>query len=164
MKRERWLLLISILIFSGLGVYYLRPGWLGYFAMKKSTGAPAKPQPIPAEVSGRGSEGIAEARVTGELIDQSASWGRNPFLTESEAARGKAREFDGLTVKAIIIGRPKSVAMIDGRTVAVGEKIGDERVVEIRKDSVVLEMDGIKRILRLSEPSIPIEVRDRKAP
>ena len=165
MNRERWLLLTSILIFAGLGVYYLRPGWIGDVAKKKSSGTTARPQPVPEGISGRRSAEVAEAKVRSEVVDESTSWGRTPFLTESEAARGKAlgtSGLDGLRIKAIIMGRPRSVAMIDGRTVAVGEKIGEETVVEIRKDSVVLEVDGVKRILRLSEPSIAIEVKEGK--
>lgn len=168
MNRERWLLLISILIFTGLGVHYLRPGWLTQLTKKKMASMAAKPQlpqAAPQGVTGRRLPEVREVKVQGEVIDENTPWGRNPFLTEAEAARGNAPVtgvLEGLKVKSIIMGRPKSVATIDGKTVAVGEKIGEETVVEIRQDSVVLEMDGAKRILRVSEPSISIEVKEGK--
>lgn len=165
MNRERRLLLISILIFTALGVYYLRPGWLTQLSKKKITSTAAKPQPPQAAPQGITGKGLPEVKVQSEVIDENTPWGRNPFLTEAEAARGNApvtAGLDGLKVKAIIMGRPKPVATIDGKTVAVGEKIGEETVVEIRQDSVVLEMEGSKRILRVSEPSISIEVKEGK--
>ncbi|MGH7831549.1 MAG: hypothetical protein ACREP8_15385, partial [Candidatus Binatia bacterium] len=63
---------------------------------------------------------------------------------------------------SIIAGRPRSVATIDGRTVLVGEMVGEETVVEIRPDAVVLESEGRRRILRVREPSIVIDVKERR--
>jgi len=109
-----------------------------------------------------GEENFPATGNKGEVLDDKTPWGRNPFLTAEEEAGERPREGDGLQVKAIIMGWPKSVATIDGRTVAVGEKVGEETVQEIRSDAVVLERDGNRRILRVSEPSISIRVRDVK--
>lgn len=168
MNRDKWLLLISVLIFTGLGVYYLRSGWLTQLTKKKIASTPAKPQVPEAPPQGatvRRLPQVDESKVQGEVIDENSPWGRNPFLTETEEARSKGTGpggGEGLKIKAIIMGRPKSVATIDGRTVVVGEKIGDETVVEIRQDSVVLEIDGTKRILGVKEPTISIEVKEVK--
>lgn len=162
MNRERWLLLISIMIFASLAVYYLRPGWLSLLVGKKTVTVAAKPsQPQPASQPAPGLS-LPQVSVPTEIVDARTPWGRNPFLTEAEANRDQTPGVDGLKVKAIIVGRPKSVATIDGKTVMVGEKIGQETVVEIRQNHVVLEMDGVKRTLKVSEPSISIEVKEGK--
>lgn len=160
MDRDKWLLLFSILIFVGLGLYYLPSGWLWRSTQKGGTSGvaarPAAPQPVPR---GRASAGSAETSRQGEVIDEHTPWGRNPFLTEEET---KGRVADELRIKTIIVGPPKSVAVVNGHTVQVGEKIAEETVVEIRPDAVILERDGRRRILRLSEPSVSIDIKDGK--
>ncbi|MCH8056152.1 MAG: hypothetical protein IH857_08400 [Deltaproteobacteria bacterium] len=160
MNRDRWLLLVSILIFVGLAGYYLRPGWVAMLSRKKTASVAAKsssPQPVLRKVAGRS---VAEVSVKKNVIDERTPWGRNPFLTEEEEARGRDRE--DLQVRAIIVGRPEAVAILDGQAVVVGEKVGEETVWEIRPDAVVLERDGRKRMERVSEPSISIKVKERK--
>ena len=164
MNRDRWLLLISILLFVGVAVYYLRPGWVALLTGKKTLTIAAKPSSPPPAVQGIVSPSLPEISVQSETIDERTPWGRNPFLTEEEeeAAKRKNRGGDGIQVKAIIVGRPKSVATIDGRTVTVGERVGEETVSEIRPDAVVLERDGHKRFLKVSEPTISVEVKEGK--
>jgi hypothetical protein len=93
--------------------------------------------------------------------DEALEWGRNPFLTPEEETK-KPSLPDGLQVKAIITGPPRSIATVDGKTIMVGDKVGEEIVREIHSDSVVLERAGEKRILRVSEPVIEIQVREGK--
>lgn len=72
----------------GLGVYYLRPV-LRSLTRKKAARVVAKstaPQPVPQRFTG---QGLAEVRVKSEVVDESTPWGRNPFLTEEEEARGR---------------------------------------------------------------------------
>lgn len=161
MNRERWLLIISIFFFSGLGIYYLWPGKVAVLNREKTASVAAQElaqPPAPQRLAGQSFPGI---RAIGDVLDEKTPWGRNPFLTEEEAERGR-RPGTELMVKTIISGRPRSVATIDGRTVLVGEKVGEETVVEIRPDAVVLESEGRKRILRIREPSVPIEVKERR--
>lgn len=163
MNRDRWLLLISILIFAALAAYYLRPGWVALLTGKKTLTVAAKPSSPSSGPQGTVNPNLPPVSVQSETIDERTPWSRNPFLTEEEeGAKGKSRGGDGLQVKAIIVGRPKSVATIDGRTVTVGEKIGEETVSEIRPDAVVLERDGHKRLLKVSEPAVSVEVQERK--
>lgn len=157
MKRDMWLLLISVFLFAGLAAHYLRSGWVGFLA-KKSPAAVVKaaaPQPVPQGTRG---QDVAEAGTQREMVDEKSPWGRNPFLSKEEEA--KARGSDGLQVKAIILGRARATATVDGRTVVVGEKVGEETVLEIRPDAVVLGKDGQRRVLRVSEPSISVEVKE----
>jgi hypothetical protein len=83
-------------------------------------------------------------------------------LTEAETLKPVSAGGEAAvpTVRAIIMGRPKPVATIDGRVVTVGDKIGDERVVEIREDAVVLGTGRERRSLKIAEPSAAIEVKE----
>jgi len=40
--------------------------------------------------------------------------------------------------------------------------VGEETVREILPDAVVLEKDGRKRLVKVSEPNISIEVKEKK--
>lgn len=164
MNRDRWLLLIAILLFTGAAVYYLRPAWLASFTGKKVVTVASRPSPpSAAPPQGAVSPALPPVSVQSETVDERTPWGRNPFLTaEEETGKGKSQGGDGLQVKAIIVGRPKSVATIDGRTVTVGEKVGEEIVAEIRPDAVVLERDGHKRMIKVSQPAVSVQVQERK--
>ena len=159
MNREKWLLLFSILIFITLGAYYF-PSWLGLSGQKGRTSIGVGKSAAPAAVRhGRLSSSSEATGPRGETVDERTPWGRNPFLTEEEV---KGPGSDGLEVKTIIVGPPRSVAVVDGHTVLLGEKIAEETVVEIRSDAVILEREGRRRTLRLSEPSVSVEVRGGK--
>jgi hypothetical protein len=162
MNRERWLLLISIFIFVGLGTYYLSPAAVAPVFRKKSPSGAAEllaRRPVPEGTTAR-----MLPEVTGpvRLVDERTPWGRNPFLTEEEEARARDPEVAGLRVKAIIVGSPRSVATLNGQTVLVGEMIGGEKVLEIRRDAVVLERGGQKRVLRIREPSVSIRIKNEE--
>lgn len=64
------------------------------------------------------------------------------------------------TVKLIIMQGSEGRALIDGRVVRAGDMIGDERVVEIVPDGVVLERGRVRRNLPLakSSTSTPIQL------
>lgn len=142
----------------------MRPGWLNRLAT--TTRSPTtSPQVLPSvtqTISGGALPQVADAKAPRESVDENTPWGRTPFLTEAEMNGAKSPGTGGLKIKAIIVGRPKSVATIDGKSVAVGEKIGEETVVEIRPDAVVLELDGTKRTLKVSEPAVSVEVKEGK--
>lgn len=163
MNRDRWLLLVSIVIFLGLAAYFLRPSWVAVLMGRKSISMASRPSSPTADSQGAASPTVPQTSIQSTTINEQSPWGRNPFLTEEEeAARRKSRGSDGLQVKAIIVGKPKSVATIDGRTVTVGERIGEETVWEILPDAVVLERDGHKRMIKVSEPAVSVEVKERK--
>jgi len=159
MDRDKWLLLFSILIFTALGIYYL-PSWLGRSAQKRPASGEAAKLPARQPLAqARPSASAAATRDQSELIDGRGPWGRNPFLTEAETSGPQA---DNLKVKAIILGPPRAVAVVEGQTVQVGEKIAGETVAEIRADEVILERDGKRRSVRLGEPTVSIEIKDGK--
>ncbi|HEY2988013.1 MAG TPA: hypothetical protein VGL11_09825 [Candidatus Binatia bacterium] len=157
---QKSLILIGAVAVGGLVLYYALAGRLAQFT-KKPPAAPVAQLQAPPAVGQTGTAGTAGGKQK-EMEDENASWGRNPFLTEAEAAKLLAGGQEGLRVKAIIMGPPKPVATIDGKAVVVGEKVGEATVVAINRDSVVLETDGTKRVLRMGEPTISIEATEGK--
>ncbi|MFQ5542473.1 MAG: hypothetical protein ACE5E2_06540 [Candidatus Binatia bacterium] len=164
MNRERWLLLISVFIFVGLGIYYLRSAAVATLFRKISPSGAAKLLARRPILEGTTAQGLPEITGPDRVVDERTPWGRNPFLTEEEEAKvtEPEPEVEELKIKAIIVGPPRSVATLDGRAVLVGEMIGGETVLDIRQDAVVLEKGGRKRVLRIREPSISIQIKDGK--
>lgn len=162
MNRERWLLIISVFIFVGLGIYYLRSAAVApRFKMKSPSGA-AKLLARRPILEGATAQGLPEVAGPDRVVVERTPWGRNPFLTEEEeaGAREPEPEVEELKIKAIIVGPPRSVATLGRQAVLVGEMIGGETVLDIRQDAVVLEKGGRKRVLRIREPSISIQIKD----
>lgn len=158
MNRERLLLAASVLMLAGVAFYHLRPP--GSIRSARPV-APSLPPGLPSAGGGDSTQSMAQAAPGQHAAAETLPWGRNPFLTEREAAEGRGwRPDETLRVKAIIVGQPRGVATLNDRTVVVGDKVGEETVREIRRDGVVLEKDGRKRVLRIAEPSIAIEVKE----
>jgi hypothetical protein len=162
MERRQWILSIALLALVAIALYNAGPQWLAWLAPKKppaqavTTGVQREQTQAPAE-----KENVAmapQAKFRGE----DSAWGRNPFLTEAETLKPliPAGEAVVPTVRAIIMGRPKPVATIDGRVVTVGDTVGDARVVEISEDSVVLGTGRERRSLKIAAPSSAIEVKE----
>lgn len=77
-----------------------------------------------------------------------------------EEAKVKAVERPNLELKGIVIGGSARFAIINDEVFSEGELVGDERIVRITPESVLLERDGEVKELRLKRsPAIPIEVR-----
>jgi len=100
---------------------------------------------------------------------------RDPFLlprgvrllSQSDAALGtKGTPLDisppPLTVRAILISDRIRLASIDRYIVTVGDSIGDEKVLEIKTDRVVLGKGDEKRTLLLSQSSIRLTVEEKQ--
>ena len=66
-----------------------------------------------------------------------------------------------LTVKAILISDPLRLASIDRHIVTVGDSIYDEKVLEIKKDRVILGKGDKKRTLLLSQSPLRLTVEER---
>jgi len=109
------------------------------------------------------------------------SYGRNPFLLPSGVrvpanpdstpvkhegeviSEAKTVEVlpPPLKVKAILIGEHARLASIDQQIVAEGDRIHDEKVLEIKSDRVILEKGIQKRSLFLSQSTIHLNVEER---
>jgi len=66
-----------------------------------------------------------------------------------------------LTVKSILISDHVRLASIDRFIVTVGDSVGDEKVLEIRNDGVVLGKGDKRRTLLLSQSLIRLTVEER---
>jgi len=100
-------------------------------------------------------------------------WGRNPFLTREEIAslqKKKARPPSPLSAKApvrqwelksVMISGPDRVAVINDYIVAVGDYIGDEKVLAINRDGVVLGGKRGKTVIKLKQPSVSIRTEEK---
>ena len=98
------------------------------------------------------------------------AWRRDPFMTAEEeqallSPKGAPAPSQpaappapppSYTLKVVLISEAGNVAALDGRLVGEGERIGEERVVEIRRDGVVLERAGQRRTISLPGGATPI--------
>lgn len=117
--------------------------------------------------------------LTREELDQwrerhENAWRRDPFLTAQEeqallapkpaAPREPKAEtpLPSYTLKAVLISGGEKVAALDGSLVSEGEQIGEERVVEIRPHSVILERDRKRRTISLPGGTTPIVETDSR--
>ena len=170
------LLLISF-IATGSVVYQLRnrkpkaPAVVTSASGAASLPAPAISAPAPQTASAPAAE---TAPVSGTTLEPAArpvnlpqsGWGRNPFLTTEEIDRMNApppanvaetpvqrppveAALPDYALTGIVTGRQGSFAIVDGRTLQPGDRIGPEIVKEIKERGVVLDRDGQLRELRL---------------
>lgn len=145
MKKEWWYSFILVVAFVALGSYYFSKGE-GPKESRRARGV------LGPHLFGSDAAGDTQPKLSGVRgTDEAVHWGRNPFLTPEEEATGGRPGTKGLVIKTIIVGDDKSVATLGRYTVTVGENIGEEKVVEIRRDAVVLERNGRRRILRAAE-------------
>jgi len=97
----------------------------------------------------------ASHAVSDKILPSIAGWGRDPFYDrEQKIIPKKARVKRAvpevrLILKAISIGNTVSVAMINRKVVAVGDKIAGYRVKAIKSKQVVLVKAGKRKILKL---------------
>ncbi len=91
--------------------------------------------------------------------------GVHPLSRVEPVIEGKEKvsppEAPPFVVKAILIGEKIRLASIDRHIVTVGDKILEERVLEIEPDRVVLEKGGKKRTLYLTHSPIRLTVEER---
>lgn len=69
-------------------------------------------------------------------------------------ASGAAAAPAALNLQAILRGAQGSRAVIDGRTLRVGESHAGLRVLAIHAHSVLIERQGQQQLLRLAEPVV----------
>lgn len=65
-------------------------------------------------------------------------------------------------VKSIVTSGSSRVATVNDHIVKVGDFLGEERVLEIKEDSVVLGSKGKRRVLRQRLSSVLIKVEERR--
>ncbi|MDP1996690.1 MAG: hypothetical protein Q8J90_05795 [Gallionella sp.] len=84
--------------------------------------------------------------VTGELADPT----RPPaIIAEPVAAVSDATEIQPTRLSSIIISKTRRAAIIDGETVELGDKHGDDRLIEVNEGGVVLKGAQGRQVLTL---------------
>lgn len=129
---------IIFLIFSLVGVLLLFLVFKAFFQSQKKQTPTKKPflSVRPKETKGAPSH---SGKTEGARLKSSySSWGRNPF-TPGDLADNSGR----LIIKGIVWGDDKAdtFAIINDKIVKIGDEIGGKRVVEIKKDKVIIN-DG----------------------
>jgi hypothetical protein len=67
------------------------------------------------------------------------SWGRDPFVKPFEGTAAlQARQAPERKLKGIIFGKSERIAIIGGEMVREGNMVGDQKLMAIRKRSIVL--------------------------
>jgi len=115
--------------------------------------APAAPagQQVPAQQT-PGKPEAAQPAVKPQFDKLAVSWSSDPFMLP--AIKGKKGREEGTAVRlaAILERGGDRVAVIDRDVVKKGDMIGNEKVVEIGRDRVVLARGAVRRTLTLADP------------
>lgn len=114
--------------------------------------APQAPgQQVPAQQTPGKPEAAAPA-VKPRFDKLAVSWSSDPFMLP--AIKGKKGREEGTAVRlaAILERGGDRVAVIDRDVVKKGDMIGNEKVVEIGRDRVVLARGAVRRTLTLADP------------
>jgi type II secretory pathway component PulC len=106
-------------------------------------------------------------------------WGRNPFFRAEEKVLPPAKvetkampsqppsppQLEGrppLKLEMIFGGNAQKAAILGGQFVMEGDKVGEEVVVRIESDRVILKKDGKRRTIKLDPFSSPFQVEERR--
>lgn len=104
---------------------------------RKSTVSTQQPAAIKEEVSAARIEKIIPAERSAKRSDY-ITWGRNPF----SPVEAPVKVVTKLTLNGIMWDEERPLAIINDNVIGIGGKVGENRVVEIKRNSVILN-DGI---------------------
>lgn len=105
-------------------------------------------------------------------------WGRNPFFRAEEKVAPTAKvevkpmlpqspvpqKLEGrppLKLEMVFTADAQKAAILGGQFVMEGDKVGEEVVVRIESDRVILKKDGKRRTIKLDPFSSPFQVQER---
>ncbi len=74
---------------------------------------------------------------------------RPTSLAEPEDSAAKAAHRPRWRLQSTLVADNRKVAVINGRTVSLGERIEGATLLEVRSDGVTLQQDGMRLNLRL---------------
>jgi len=156
---------VLILLLAGLLI-----GLVTYHIQSPSKGKPTKGSPAVEKKKG------AEESLEFETVKRkhlAEGWGRNPFFrTEERVKEVKALpttpslqeevKAPSLKLEMIFTANAQRVAIVSGQSVKEGDKVGEEVVVRIDSDRVILKKDGKQRTVKLDPFSVPFQVEERR--
>lgn len=92
-------------------------------------------------------------------LDRAPEWPRNPFLSaglrlvEAPQASGEADAEPDLVLASILYSAERQLAIVNGRIVRVGDRVGTVTIYDIKPRAVIVEsQDGARRTLELRVP------------
>ncbi|MBI4241126.1 MAG: hypothetical protein HY613_05365 [Candidatus Rokubacteria bacterium] len=152
---------------------YTSPLTKGLFLSKRPTARAPVQAATQAQTSAARAPGpkLSEAELVEWRQRFANAWRRDPFFTAEEerallASRASATapsataqrpaSLPSYKVKMVLISGDTKLAAIDGRVVGEGEMLGDERVVEIQPDGIVLERAGQRRRVGVAGGAVPL--------
>jgi hypothetical protein len=174
----RRLAIAGVLLGTLVWGFYTSPLTKRFFQKKQPVARARVQAPLQAQASTSAARGEAPRLALDELAAWRArfahAWDRDPFFTAQEEQALRAPKvasapvqrasapLPSYTVKAVVISDSAKVATIDGRLVSEGEMLGEERVVEIQPDGVILERAGQRRRIEIAGGAVRlIEVEPR---
>lgn len=174
----RRLAIAGVLLGTLVWGFYTSPLTKRFFQKKQPVARARVQAPLQAQASTSTARGEAPRLAPDELAAWRArfthAWDRDPFFTAQEEQALRAPKvasapvqrasapLPSYTVKAVVISDSAKVATIDGRLVSEGEMLGEERVVEIQPDGVILERAGQRRRIEIAGGAVRlIEVEPR---
>lgn len=112
----------------------------------------AQPTPAGQQPQVPGKPEAAVPAVKPQFDKLAVSWSSDPFMLP--VIKGKKGREDGTAVRlaAILERGGDRVAVIDRDVVRKGDMIGNEKVIEIGRDRVVLARGAVRRTLTLADP------------
>lgn len=99
---------------------------------------------LAALLAGSSASQAALAQPLGDPMRPPATPGPSPAQAAGEAAPAAAR------LQSVLISPGRRVAVIDGRVVRLGERIGDATLVAISESQVVLQRADARETLKLN--------------
>ncbi len=162
MTKNRILLFLFIGLLTGGVIYNIR-----YFSKSK----PVKKPPAVREQKEEFKFETLKRKSLGE------GWGRNPFFRAEEKAPPPMKEEvkalpsqppqqqeqrPPLKLEMIFMADAQRVAILSGQFVKEGDKVGEEVVVRIDSDKVILQKNGKRRTIKLDPFLSPFQMQERR--
>ena len=164
-EQKRLLILLAILISAV--VYWLYDRQKGSYRMPKKTPQVAvKPigMPLTSHIATQRASG--NESVSAPEVKVVRTWGRDPFQPPDGIEVVKKLDAEQTTqeqsvettteVTCIFIKGSQKIATIGDMNCCEGDLVGDEKVVEILPDRVILEKGKAKREILLDDETIPV--------
>jgi len=107
-----------------------------------------------------GQPDVSTSTVKPDFDQSKGVWMKNPFILPQFKEEKKKETAPAIRLSAIFEKGKDKVAIIDHEVVRKGDMVGDEKVLEIEKDKVVLTRNGTKRVLALA--SVEDAVREEE--
>lgn len=167
-----------VLIFAV--VVLLISGYIFFFTGKKKASAPpvvagqiqqAQPAPqapqekIPVSEAGAkgGQPDFASPAEKPQFDKLQTRWVKNPFVLPQFKETKKVNTGTAVRLSAIFEKGKDRVAIIDREVVRAGDMVGDEKVLEIGRDKVILIRNNTRRVLSLANMEDTVREEELKA-